>query len=63
MEKRGSVFTQCTEEEIEYFKAFVGDEVTGDEAEEKEAPEADVQQDEIKVVSVDAVELISESIK
>ena len=63
MEKRGSVFTQCTEEEIEYFKTFIGDEVTDDETEEKEETEADVQQDEIKTVSVDAVELISESIK
>ena len=53
LEKRGSVFTQCTEEEIEYFKSHIGDEA------EAEKEEADIQEDEIKTVSVDAKELMS----
>ena len=56
LEKRGSVFTQCTQEEIEYFKSHIGDEVE-DETEAKD--EADIQENEIKTVSVDAKELIS----
>ena len=56
LEKRGSVFTQCTQEEIEYFKSHIGDEVE-DETEAKD--KADIQENEIKTVSVDAKELIS----
>ena len=55
LEKRGSVFTQCTQEEIDYFKSHIGDEVE-DEVNTKE--EEEIQDDEIKAVSVDAKDLI-----
>ena len=59
LEKRGSVFTQCTQEEIEYFQSHIGDEVA-DETETKEEVE-NIPEDEIKTVSVDAKELLSRS--
>ena len=58
LEKRGSVFTQCTEDEVNFFKSHIGDEAQ-DEIETKEA--GDIQEDEIKTVSVDAKELISKN--
>ena len=59
LEKRGSVFTQCTQEEIDFFKSHIGDEVQDDGNDANE--EAEIQEEEIKTVSVDAKELISKN--
>jgi hypothetical protein len=50
LEKRGAVFTECTDEEVEYFKLYTGEEEEEEEGYVDEENEGgDMKDDEIKV--------------